>query len=86
MSSSNPDPKKHASQNKSTHSSSKALVSKAGASEVAKPTIKQSTQQALILRNGKYGAMGGGELVPHGRLSGREKMELLAGVYPIHIP
>ena len=40
---------------------------------------KPSTARALVLRNGKHGARGGQELMIYGRMSGREKLELLAG-------
>lgn len=43
---------------------------------------KPTTERALILRNGKYGARGTGELMLMSRMSGREKMDLLAGMYP----
>ena len=38
-----------------------------------------TTARALVLRNGKYGAMGTGELVLTKKISGREKLELLGG-------
>lgn len=41
--------------------------------------LKPSTSRALILRNGKYGARGTGEVILAGRISGREKLDLLAG-------
>ncbi|KAG6335576.1 hypothetical protein ID866_3516 [Astraeus odoratus] len=40
--------------------------------------LKPSTSRALVLRNGKYGARGAGELVLAGKMSGREKLDLLA--------
>ncbi|KAG9316615.1 hypothetical protein JVU11DRAFT_2669 [Chiua virens] len=40
--------------------------------------LKLSTSRALVLRNGKYGARGTGELMLAGRISGREKLDLLA--------
>ncbi|KAF8444599.1 hypothetical protein L210DRAFT_978319 [Boletus edulis BED1] len=40
--------------------------------------LKPSTSRALILRNGKYGARGTGEVMLAGRISGREKLDLLA--------
>jgi hypothetical protein len=40
---------------------------------------RPTTSRALVLRNGKYGAMGTGEVSAFGKLSGREKLELLAG-------
>jgi hypothetical protein len=39
-----------------------------------------STARALILRNSKYGAVGTGEVVLVSKLTGREKLDLLAGV------
>ncbi|KAH0827858.1 hypothetical protein J3R83DRAFT_3485 [Lanmaoa asiatica] len=41
--------------------------------------LKPSTSRALILRNGKYGARGTGQLMLAGRITGREKLDLLAG-------
>ncbi|KZT29034.1 hypothetical protein NEOLEDRAFT_1154103 [Neolentinus lepideus HHB14362 ss-1] len=41
--------------------------------EGAKPT----TARALVLRNGKYGAIGTGEVVLANKISGREKLDLL---------
>lgn len=44
---------------------------------------KPSTARALILRNGKHGARGTGELVPtFSKLLGREKFDLLYGTFP----
>lgn len=40
---------------------------------------KPLTARALVLRNGKHGAMGTGEIVLASRMSGREKLDLLAG-------
>ena len=40
---------------------------------------KPTTARALVLRNGKHGAMGTGELVLSNKISGREKLDLLAG-------
>lgn len=40
---------------------------------------KPLTARALVLRNGKYGARGTGELMAMGKMSGREKLDLLAG-------
>ncbi|KZT41514.1 hypothetical protein SISSUDRAFT_1117652 [Sistotremastrum suecicum HHB10207 ss-3] len=51
---------------------SRALVSKSG-------TVKPSTKKALILRNGKHGSAGTGELVlSSDRIPGQEKLQLLA--------
>ena len=43
---------------------------------------RKTTERALVLRNGKHGAMGTGELVAVGRMSGREKFDLLSGRFP----
>lgn len=43
--------------------------------------LKPSTSRALILRNGKYGARGTGEVILAGRITGREKLDLLAGTF-----
>lgn len=40
---------------------------------------RPSTARALVLRNGKHGARGTGELMAVAKLSGREKLDLLAG-------
>lgn len=58
---------------------SRALVSKSG-------TVKPSTKKALILRNGKHGSAGTGELVlSSDRIPGQEKLQLLAGKSPIAV-
>ena len=44
---------------------------------------KPLTARALVLRNGKHGAMGTGEVVLASRMSGREKLDLLAGTYTV---
>jgi hypothetical protein len=41
---------------------------------------KASTTRALVLRNGKHGARGTGELMLMKKMTGREKFELIAGV------
>ena len=41
--------------------------------------LRPTTTRALILRNGRNGAMGTGELVS-GKISGREKLEYLSGM------
>jgi hypothetical protein len=41
---------------------------------------KPTTTRALILRNGKHGARGTGELMVMHKLTGREKLDLLAGM------
>ena len=43
-----------------------------------------TTSRALVLRNGKQGAMGSGEMVLSQKISGREKLELLAGASGFH--
>lgn len=40
---------------------------------------KPTTTRALVLRNGKHGARGTGEVMLVSKLSGREKLDLLAG-------
>jgi hypothetical protein len=40
---------------------------------------KPTTAHALVLRNGKYGARGTGEVMVVSKLTGREKLDLLAG-------
>lgn len=40
---------------------------------------RPTTVRALVLRNGKYGARGTGEIVLTSKISGREKLDLLAG-------
>ena len=40
---------------------------------------RPTTTKALVLRNGKYGAMGSGELILLSKIGGREKLDLLAG-------
>ncbi|KAF6763057.1 hypothetical protein DFP72DRAFT_1030216 [Ephemerocybe angulata] len=39
---------------------------------------KPTTTRALVLRNGKHGAMGAGELFMSNRITGKEKLDLLA--------
>ena len=46
---------------------------------------KPLTARALVLRNGKHGAMGTGEVVLASRMSGREKLDLLGGMWPSFI-
>ena len=41
--------------------------------------ILLTTARALVLRNGKHGAMGAGELVSTRHIMGREKLDLLGG-------
>lgn len=40
---------------------------------------RPSTARALVLRNGKHGARGTGEVILLNKMSGREKFDLLAG-------
>lgn len=40
---------------------------------------KPTTARALVLRNGKHGVRGTQEVALVGRMSGREKLDLLAG-------
>lgn len=45
---------------------------------------RPTTTKAVVLRNGKYGAMGTGELVLLSKIGGREKLDLLAGTRLCH--
>jgi hypothetical protein len=47
--------------------------------EKLKRPQKDTTTRALVLRNGKYGARGTGEIMLASRMMGREKLDLLAG-------
>lgn len=47
----------------------------------AKPT----TSRALVLRNGKYGVQGRGSLSLMSKISGREKLDLLAGTLAVNL-
>ena len=64
--------------------SSKALVA-IGPSHLStgiatEGVLRPTTSRALVLRNGRYGTMGTGELVSLRRkLTGKEKLDLLAG-------
>lgn len=67
--------------------SSKALVSRGKrdvihASDAKKRSgVKPSTSKALILRNGKHGAAGSGEMALfRNKVYGQEKLDLLAGI------
>jgi hypothetical protein len=40
---------------------------------------RPTTARALVLRNGKYGARGTGEVMLPNKVTGREKLDLLAG-------
>lgn len=42
--------------------------------------VRPTTSRALVLRNGKYGIQGTGDLVLMSKISGREKLDLLAGM------
>ena len=46
---------------------------------------RPTTTKALVLRNGKYGAMGSGEIMLLSKIGGREKLDLLAGTRPHHL-
>jgi hypothetical protein len=46
---------------------------------------RPTTARALVLRNGKYGARGTGELMLLSKITGREKLELLAGTYRFNL-
>jgi hypothetical protein len=69
-------------------SASKALVpvGQRGVSTKHDPTKrdengdKPTTVRALVLRNGKHGARGTGEVMLVSKISGREKLDLLAGM------
>lgn len=43
--------------------------------------VKPTTSRALVLRNGKYGVQGSGDIVLMSKISGREKLDLLAGMF-----
>ncbi|KAJ3834621.1 hypothetical protein EV361DRAFT_808140 [Lentinula raphanica] len=66
--------------------SSRALVSTGpkdvqnhyGQREDRQRELRPTTERALVLRNGKYGARGTGELILMTKLTGREKLDLLA--------
>lgn len=47
--------------------------------EKLKKPLKETTTRALVLRNGKYGTRGTGEIMLASRMTGREKLDLLAG-------
>lgn len=59
-------------------------VSKRGKKGDGKPSVLPTTERALVLRNGKHGARGTGELMLVSKLTGREKLDLLAG--PFYLP
>jgi hypothetical protein len=56
-------------------------VFKSAASKRLEEKERPTTTKALVLRNGKHGAMGTGELVLQSRMGGREKLDLLSGEY-----
>jgi hypothetical protein len=71
---------------KSGKAASKALVPVGRKDVSAKNPLKRNengdlptTARALVLRNGKFGARGTGELMVVNKISGREKLDLLAG-------
>jgi hypothetical protein len=47
---------------------------------ISKTPEKATTTRALVLRNGKHGARGTGEIILMSRMTGREKLDLLAGI------
>jgi hypothetical protein len=78
----------------STNSTSRELIAVGRKDVVAKNAGKRdadgrrpTTSRALVIRNGKYGAHGTGEVMLASKLSGREKLDLLAGkhrIYDLH--
>ncbi|KAK7035444.1 hypothetical protein VNI00_011737 [Paramarasmius palmivorus] len=78
-------PKALTKSSKPSTSTSRAIVKK-GPRDITKSgkradgtsVVRPTTERALILRNGKYGARGTGELVLTTKLTGREKLDLLA--------
>lgn len=58
-------------------------VSKHG-SKRDKDGRRPTTSRALVLRNGKHGSMGTGEIILASKMSGREKMDLLAGEHALY--
>ncbi len=81
-------PKKPPAKPSAQQSKSQALVTTGPKEVVHKKTHskrdadghKPTTARALVLRNGKYGSMGTGEVILATKMSGREKLELLAGM------
>lgn len=76
----------------STTSTSRELIAVGRKDVVPKNASKRdadgrrpTTTKALVLRNGKYGAYGTGEVMLASKLSGREKLDLLAGKHEIVI-
>ncbi|ESK96615.1 hypothetical protein Moror_6835 [Moniliophthora roreri MCA 2997] len=53
-------------------------VQKSGKRADGTSVVRPTTERALILRNGKYGARGTGELILTSKMTGREKLDLLA--------
>lgn len=81
---STPEPRKHPSASKDVIPLGRRDVHKnsgAGRPETFKE--RPTTTKALVLRNGKHGAMGTGELVLLSKIGGREKLDLLAGTPPV---
>lgn len=76
-------PKKSAAAAKSTaltRTGPKEVVSHPTQAKQRKEYVeKPTTTRALVLRNGKHGAMGTGELFMSNRITGKEKLDLLAG-------
>lgn len=60
-------------------SSSRDVVAVSSPAKGKSRNEKPTTERALTLRNGKYGSMGTGEVALLRKMSGREKLELLAG-------
>lgn len=44
--------------------------------------VRPTTERALVLRNGKYGAQGTDVFILMTKMTGREKLDLLAGAFP----
>jgi hypothetical protein len=75
----------------STTSISRELIAVGRKDVVAKNAGKRdtdgrrpTTSRALVIRNGQYGAHGTGEVMIASKLSGREKLDLLAGKHRIY--
>ena len=84
-------PKSAAKATSNSNSKTQALVKTGPKEIVAKKHRAQrdenghrpTTAQALILRRSKYGPVGEGEVVASTKISGREKLDLLAGVFTL---
>lgn len=61
------------------HTGPKEVVVKKNGTKRDENGLLPSDNRALILRNGKYGSQGTGEIVLSSRPRGREKLDLLAG-------